>query len=94
MKRAILTYIGRDEAFVISIVSNLAFFGVSALLIGRGLNQKVKKLFMAGIFLLLALAVGRYVDYFDNYVATAIVFMAAAAFIWLMNSYWNKKYAQ
>ncbi len=81
-----------DNADIVTVFTNLSFFGLAGLFVARGIKHRYKKAFMLGIILLLALAIGRYIDYFANYVTMALVFMAAGAFTWFINRYWNKKY--
>lgn len=81
-------------SIVSAVIINLAFFGFAIWSIRHGIQQRQKRFFMSGIFLIILLAVGRYIALFGDYILSAIIFIACGIFIWWINNYWNKRYEQ
>lgn len=71
---------------------NAFFLGLGLFKIFYGLKHQVKYQFMSGIFFLMTLAIARYLDFFDNYIVMAVIFMLSGLIIYLLNNFWNKRY--
>ena len=76
-----------------ALIANLLLFSFAIWRIYEGINSRVKRDFMLGIFLIIALAFSRYVALFGDYITSAIIFMICGGFVWWINSYWNKRFA-
>lgn len=89
------TYIPASQTgeTILSIALNVALFFGSIWLIHSGVQRTSKLVFMSGLLVIIALALTRFGDYFDNYIVGAIVFIVAGIGLVLANMYWNKKYA-
>lgn len=87
-------YSGIEETFgrIVMIITNFLFFLYGLWFIGYGIRCQEKRLFMTGILMIVVLAVSRYMDLFESYMITAIVFILSGIFIYFVNQYWNKRY--
>lgn len=85
---------GLPTAFAIAVVMNVLFFAFSLLNIFYGINRKSKQHFINGIACVLLLALTRYLNYFENYFATSLVFLGSALFIYYANKLWKNRYAK
>lgn len=84
----------RDFGDIAFIVNNLLFFAYALWNVRYGINHQIKRHFMTGIFLIVALAVTRYLDLFEDYMLSAIIFMLSGLFLYLIHNYWDKRYAE
>ncbi len=73
---------------------NLVFIGIALLRIGHGRQYRAKGEFLGGVSMILVLMFTRYTDYFNDYIIGGLLFIAASAFLFFINQYWDKKYAQ
>lgn len=80
-----------DEGVAL-LIANALFLGLSVFRIAYGLKNREKKHFIIGIFMLMVMALARYVGYIENYTITALLFIACAIGIFLLNRFWNKRY--
>jgi uncharacterized membrane protein len=89
-----IVYNGIQEEFgrIVMILTNFLFFLFGMWFIGHGIRHQGKRVFMSGIFMIVVLAISRYLDLFESYVLTAIVFILSGIFIYFINQYWNKRY--
>jgi len=87
-------YNGDKEPFgtVAIIITNLLFFGYALWHIGYGIRRQAKRFFMTGVLMVVVLAVSRYLDLFDNYILTAVVFILSGLFVYFINQYWDRRY--
>ncbi len=75
-----------------AILANLILLAFAVFQISTGIRLEEKKHFMGGVFIIVLLAFARYLDFLDNYLLTGLTFIAASAFIYGLNQYWNKRY--
>ncbi len=79
--------------FLMMLLFNLTFFSMAVWLIISGMNNRHKKVFMAGITMIFLQAVGRYFDFFSDYLLSALIFFLGGLFLYLINNFWNRRYA-
>ncbi len=82
------------QGTLIAIAFNLVFFGFTVFKIFSGLKERDKGAFISGVFYLMALALARYINFFDDYIVMALGFLACAGFLYWINKHWNRRYAQ
>lgn len=75
---------------LVAVMANILFFGYALWHIIGGLQERVKSRFMSGVFLVLLLAIVRYMDYFESYVMMSIVFLLCSGLLWGVHTWWNK----
>lgn len=80
----------RTLSNTLAIAVNIFVFGYALWHIVAGLRQRVKPLFMGGVFLVLLLAIIRYFDYFESYLMMSAVFLLCSGLLWGVNAWWNK----
>lgn len=87
-------YSGEKGSFgaTVIIFTNLLFFGYAVWYIGYGIHRQVKHLFMTGVLMVVVLAISRYLDLFDNYILTAVIFILSGLFVYFINQYWDRRY--
>ncbi len=84
--------LGRDS-MEIFILYNLLFFAFAVWLISYGIQHHLKYYFVSGVSLVVLQAISRYLDLFDNYLLTALIFILSSIFLYFINQYWDKRYA-
>lgn len=80
-----------DTSHILAIGMNLIVFGYAVWRIRFGMQQRRKREFMGGVVMIVALAISRYFDYFDNYLMMSVVFIACALLLWVVNGFWNRR---
>jgi uncharacterized membrane protein len=87
--------VGEEDGYAkaAALLMNLFLLAHIAWRIWYGLQHQLKPYFMGGVFLLLLLAGSRYLDFFDNYLVAAAIFMACGLLLLFVNHFWNKRYA-
>lgn len=76
----------------IAIAANLVLLGFAVYQIFAGIRFEEKKNFMSGVFIVALLAFARYLDFFDSYLLTGLILIAASILIYGLNQYWNRRY--
>ena len=74
------------------VLFNLGFLASAILMIWNGISHQEKRYFMAGIFMIAALALLRYLTLFGDYLTTAFIFILCSIGLYFANNYWNKRY--
>ncbi len=74
------------------VITNIIFMAHLIWRIRYGMVKRIKRHFMFGIFLLFILALTRYIDFFEDYILTSIIFILGGIALFVLNNYWNKKY--
>lgn len=84
----------KNETFVflLFILSNLVFVGSALAAMYFGLTREKKRYFMTGVFMIILMAIFRYLVLFDDYVTTAMLFMSSGLFLFAVNYFWNRRY--
>lgn len=82
-----------DWQIFVSVLMNILFFTFCIGSIYIGITIRNKGLFMQGIFWLLVLALARYLDLFNDYLTSAVIFILCGLAIYFVNYLWNKNYA-
>jgi hypothetical protein len=72
---------------------NLILFGAAVVMLWSGIKYARKAEFMTALVVVIALAFARFLDYFENYMLGALVFMSAGVLLFLANMFWNRRYA-
>lgn len=80
-----------DTYNAVSITMNLVVFGYAVWGMFWGLKHRSKRDFMGGVFVVVVLAMSRYMDYFDDYQMMSAVFFAGALFLWFVHWFWNRR---
>lgn len=84
-----------DPWLTISVAGlNLIMFGTAVFMMWSGIKHANKSDFMSALVLVTALAFARFLDYFEDYVLGAVVFMSAGILLFLANTFWNRRYAK
>lgn len=73
---------------------NLILFGTAIAFLWSGIKHARKAEFMTGLIVVIALAFARFLDYFEDYMLGALVFMSAGVLLFLANLFWNRRYAK
>ncbi len=87
-------------SFVDARYTFIAVYGVNVLLLATaiamvwsGMKNMHKLDFMSGLVLIIALALSRYGDYFNDYLVGAGIFVGSGILLFAANLYWRKLYA-
>lgn len=73
---------------------NLILFGAAVVMLWSGIKRAQKGDFMTALVVVIALAFARFLDYFEDYMLGALVFMSAGVLLFLANLFWNRRYAK
>lgn len=73
---------------------SIQFLSWAGWTIYNGMKQRDKGQFLWGITMLLGLAIGRYLDYFGDYIIMSLLFIAGGIGVAALNSMWNKRYRE
>lgn len=73
---------------------NLILFGAAVIMLWSGIKFAHKGDFMTALVVVIALAFARFLDYFEDYMLGALVFMSAGVLLFLANLFWNRRYAK
>lgn len=90
---SVVQYAVGDGVAVDTFVFNLLLLGYALALITNGFRRTFKTDVMTGIAMLVVLAVLRYVDYFDDYLLAAGIFIVSGIGLFVLNSVWNRRFA-
>lgn len=87
-------YSGDKEPFGAAAIigTNLLFFGYALWHISYGIRRQAKRFFMTGVLMIVVLAISRYLDLFENYILTAVIFILSGLFVYFINQYWDRRY--
>jgi uncharacterized membrane protein len=88
-----LTPFIEKQFFVISYLANFLFLVIGMALIYAGIRKRKKSLFMGGILSVMLLALGRFIDYFENYLIASTLFIFCGLAILALNRYWSQHFA-
>lgn len=89
------SFLTPDPWLTISVAGlNLILFGTAVFMLWSGIKHAKKSDFMSALVLVTALAFARFLDYFEDYVLGAVVFMSAGILLFLANTFWNRRYAK
>ncbi len=80
-----------EAPHVLAIIMNVIVFGYAIWRIFFGMKHRKKREFMGGVVMIVALAISRYFDYFDDYLMMSVVFLACALLLWGVNGLWNRR---
>ncbi|MCS6904476.1 MAG: DUF2157 domain-containing protein [Bacteroidia bacterium] len=84
----------KNNFLIVGYICNLVFLSISVLFIYWGLRKIQKNLFIGGIVGIMVLAIGRFIDYFDNYLLASFLFILCGLFILGINRYWERRFSQ
>jgi uncharacterized membrane protein len=89
----LLAFFLEKNFLIVGYLANLLFLVIGIVLIYIGIRKIKKTLFLGGIISVMLLAIGRFIDYFENYLVASILFILCGLAILALNRYWSQRFA-